>query len=368
MQLPPAAENLARKANGAKFSASTSGQLLLGEDEKPECLPLLKIRWRDATRAQYPDWVEVRFPQPREIDTVVLRTFGEHVFGRNKEGIRAYQLQCDMPDGSWLTVAAVKDNIKEWLIHKFPVITTSAVRVLITEVNAYNEIGWRTEICRDGSSNGDFSRLQDFQVFNLGKKPLYRVSDFSQRVSVEKSALGRVAIFKDDVPMPEGVATSPDYLAKLLRQAGYGVTFLNAELLSNSSVLSKDNFDLFVQPYGCSFPLGTTLYQFLESGGHLVTLGGRAFTNALVRSEDGRLLASGYDSWNHCLSLEDGTGRLVRAFAGNAWHLCRSVSSVQSRSYDTARHRAVHRRSLPADRRIVGGLSLHGIRWASRHR
>jgi hypothetical protein len=296
LQLPAANEDLARKANGAEFSASsTGGQLLLGEDEKPGTLPLLKIRWCDATRAQYPDWVEVRWPQPREIDTIVLRTFGEHVYGRNKEGIRSYEVQCARPDGGWLTVASVKDNLKEWLVHRFPATTTLAVRLVVTEANAYDELGWRTEICRNASSNGNFSRLQEFQVFNLGPKPAYSLRDVLREVFVEKAALGRVAIFKDKVPMPEGVAASPDYLAQVIRQAGYGVTFLDADLLSNSSLLSRENFDLFVQPYGCSFPLGTTLYDFLESGGHLITLGGRAFTDALVRSMDGQLLASGYD-------------------------------------------------------------------------
>ena len=295
LQLPTGNENFARKTNGAKFSASsTSGQLLLGVEPDPNVLPLMQIRWRDATRGQYPDWVEVRFPQPREIDTVVLRTFGEHVHGRNKEGIRSYEVQCARPDGRWLTVATVKDNLKEWLVHQFPATTTQAVRLLVTEANAYDEMGWGSN-CRNGSSNGNFSRLQDFQVFNLGAKPAYQRRDVSRDVVVEKKASGRVAIFKDEVPMPEGVASSPDYLAQVLRQAGYGVTFLDADLLSRSSLLSKENFDLFVQPYGCSFPLGTALYQFLESGGHLVTLGGRAFTNALVRSKDGKLAASGYD-------------------------------------------------------------------------
>jgi hypothetical protein len=309
LQLPPAADNLARKANGATFSASTvSGPLLLGEEDHGDALPLIKTRWRDATRAQYPDWVEVRFPQPREIDTVVLRTFGEHVRGRNKEGIRSYELRCALPDGSWLTVATVKDNMKEWLVHQFPAVTTQAVRLVVTQANAYAEMGGPNEVCRDGSSNGDFSRLQDFLVFRLGEKRPYRVGDVSRRVSVEKGSSGRVAIFKDDVPMPEGVPTPPDDLATLLRRSGYGVTFLDADLLVNSSILSKEHFDLFVQPYGCSFPLGTTLYQFLESGGHLLTLGGRAFTNALVRSKDGKLLASGYDP-----GIITSPGKMVRS-------------------------------------------------------
>ena len=297
LQLPPATENLARKANGAEFSASSvSGQLLLGTEPDPNTPAAIQVRWRDATVGRYPDWVVARFPQPRQIGTVVLRTFGEHVRGRNKEGIRSYELQYAGPKETWITVATVKDNIKEWLIHQFPAISTQAVRLLVTEGNTHDEIGWRVlPFYSEHSPNGNFSRLQDFQVFNLGKKPIYRVCDVSRDVSIEKAALGRVAIFKDDVPMPEGVASSPDYLAQVLRQAGFSVTFLDAELLSNSSILSKENFDLFVQPYGCCFPLGTTLYQFLESGGHLVTLGGYAFTNALVRSPDGKLLASGYD-------------------------------------------------------------------------
>lgn len=296
LQLPRRVEDVATTANGAEFSASSaSGSLLLGEEPDPKSPILMPIRWRDATRAKYPDWVEVRFPQPREIDTVVLRTFGEHVHGRNKEGIRCYQLQCARPEGGWITVASVKDNIKQWLVHQFPTTTTQAVRLVVTGANTYDEMGWRTETCRNDSSNGDFSRLQEFHVFNCGLRPVYRTRDMSRQVTLEKASRGRVAIFKDEVPMAEGIATSPDRLAQLLRQAGYGVTFLDADLLSNSSILLPDNFDLFVQPYGCALPLGTTLCEFLESGGHLVTLGGRAFTNALIRSTEGKLLASGYD-------------------------------------------------------------------------
>ena len=297
LDVPPTAKNFALVTEGAEFSASsTAGKITLGQQKDRNArMESIQLRWRDKTIGQYPDWLAVKFPQPRQIDTVILRTFGEHVHGRNKEGIRDYQLQYRTSGGNWTTLASVRNNTKEYLVHRFPPVITDQLRVQVTAGNVHDEIGWRTEGCRSRSGNSRFSRLQDFEVFKLGPQPVNRVEELSRTVTIEKSAKGCIAVFKDEVPMPEGVASSPDYLAEVLRQAGYGVTFLDAELLSNTSLLAKENFDLFIHPYGCSFPLGTTLYQFLEQGGHLLTLGGQAFTNVVVRSADGKLLATGYD-------------------------------------------------------------------------
>ena len=60
----------------------------------------------------------VTLPKPVEINTVVIHTVGELVHGRNRCGIRDYQLRCRTPGGNWITVAAVRNNTKEYLVHR----------------------------------------------------------------------------------------------------------------------------------------------------------------------------------------------------------------------------------------------------------
>ena len=81
-QVPGAAKNLADAALGANFSG-----------------------------------FGVTLPKPVEINTVVIHTVGELVHGRNRCGIRDYQLRCRTPGGNWITVAAVRNNMKEYLVH-----------------------------------------------------------------------------------------------------------------------------------------------------------------------------------------------------------------------------------------------------------
>lgn len=289
LHVPSDLLNLALQREGATYSASseTEGPITLGaEPDRNARMSAIGTHWQDKTPEQYPDSLIVRFPQPREIDCIVLRTYGEHVRGRNKEGIRDYRLECCTASGDSLIVAAVRNNTKEYMVHHFPPLAATEVRLVVTAANRSNEIGWGSR---------DVSRLQDIEIYRLGSVPAFATQTKSRAVTIQKAVAGRVAIFNDEVPMPEGTASSPERLAQVLRQAGFGVTFLDFDLLTNTSVLDRDNFDLFIQPYGCSFPLGTPLYSFLEAGGHLVTLGGQAFTNALVRSADGQLRSTGYD-------------------------------------------------------------------------
>ena len=237
----------------------------------------------------------VVFSRPVEIDTIILDAFGQHVFGRNKEGARDYRLKCKTAEGQWVTVATVKNNIRRHLIHTFSPLTVSEIRVEVTAHHRYEETKMWQKVWGMRNSAADQYGIRRIEAYKLGSHEGFKAQHKSRSVKINKSPNGNVAIFKDDVPMLKGVASSPDYLAKVLRRAGYGVTFLDAELLANTGVLSKANFDLLVLPYGSSFPLGTTLYDFLEDGGDLVTIGGQAMTRALERTAEGRLVATAHD-------------------------------------------------------------------------
>ena len=189
--------------------------------------------------------------------------------------------------GCALNDISVQNNTKAYLVHRFAPTVTSEVRVVVMAANCRDDIDKWKKYNSYNTYQKDFPRVRQIEVYKLGPAKAFENRSKSRVVTIEKSQKGRIAIFKDNVPMPEGVASSPDHLAEVLRAAGYGVTFLDAELLSNTALLSRDHFDLFIHPYGCSFPLGTTLYEFLEAGGHLLTIGGQAFTNALACSADG---------------------------------------------------------------------------------
>ena len=105
-----------------------------------------------------------------------------------------------------------------------------------------------------------------------------------------------MAIYRDELPVKPPNPSSPEYLASVFRKAGYGVTFLDSKALCVPEIFNRKNFDVFVHPYGSPFPVGTQLYQFLEGGGHLITLGGHPFRRALMFSPEGKLVDGGYDA------------------------------------------------------------------------
>ena len=238
----------------------------------------------------------VSLQKPVEINTVVIHTVGEIVYGRNRCGIRDYQLRCHLTDGKWVTVATVRNNTKGRLVHTLPPLATDEVRIDVTAFNRYKDLElWKSGAYRAFPEPFPPPPLRGIELYRLEPVGTPTARSKTRQVTIDNSAKGRIAIFKDDVPTPDGVPSSPNALAEVLRRAGYGVTFLDAELLSRTSLLSREYFDLFVQPYGCSFPMGSTLYQFLGRGGHLLTLGGQAFTNALERLPNGQLVATGLD-------------------------------------------------------------------------
>ena len=95
--------------------------------------------WQDDTEGWYPDWLVVSLPQPTWIDTVVVHTFPEHVRGRNKFGLRDYQLHLKIA-GRWVTQDEVRGNIAGQIIHSFPACRTEALRIWVMGSNTGDEV------------------------------------------------------------------------------------------------------------------------------------------------------------------------------------------------------------------------------------
>ncbi|MFQ6096084.1 MAG: beta-galactosidase [Armatimonadota bacterium] len=101
---------------------------------------------------------------------------------------------------------------------------------------------------------------------------------------VSRTPRGSIAVWRDDVPV-RGAASDPEHLARLLKDAGYGVTFVSTADLLSPAFLTRDNFDLLVLPYGASYPAHgkDALCSYLSHAGRFFSMGGYAFDNPLVR-------------------------------------------------------------------------------------
>lgn len=80
-----------------------------------------------------------------------------------------------------------------------------------------------------------------------------------------------------------GTTTDPLRLTALLKQT-HDVTMISAAQLANEKLLSRNNFDLLVLPYGETFPVAAkeTVLAFLADGGDLFTTGGYAFESPVT--------------------------------------------------------------------------------------
>ncbi len=103
------------------------------------------------------------------------------------------------------------------------------------------------------------------------------------------SERGRVAVFREPgFPAGPGAA-KPERLADIVRPAVESVEFLDADALSDPTVLRPDRFDLVILPYGENFPepARTTFIRYLHGGGDFLSVGGYAFSNLFYRRESG---------------------------------------------------------------------------------
>jgi len=95
--------------------------------------------WASEPRASLPQWIELAFPAPVELNTVHL-TFDTELNARAPVGplveqcVRDYRLACF--DGKrWKDLAVVKSNFLRHRIHRFPVVTASRLRLTVEGTN-----------------------------------------------------------------------------------------------------------------------------------------------------------------------------------------------------------------------------------------
>jgi hypothetical protein len=245
--------------------------------------------WQNSNRHGYPSWLEIHLPREEEIDTIVIQTFPEVMRGINWMGIRNADIQVKF-NGKWETVGtqcSVRGNIKAAIVFPIPVLKTDAIRVMVLGANTGNQ----EDVFYD---DDDFARILQVGVYRLEIPYPFTSEDLT--VHVEHGPRGSLAIYRDELPVKPANPSSPDYLASLFRKAGYGVTFLDSRALCVPEIFNHRNFEVFVDTYGAPFPVDTMLYDFLASGGHLITVGGHPFRRALMFTPDGKLADGGYDA------------------------------------------------------------------------
>jgi len=127
-----------------------------------------------------------------------------------------------------------------------------------------------------------------FQLANGGAPmPLPR----TEGLKVSRTPKGSIAILQEQFPtelISKGAADA-ERLGVMLRQAGFGVTFLRAGDLCDGTVLSKTNFDLLVLPDATNYPVEgrDALIAYLRAGGSFLSFGGYAFDRPLRWTSDG---------------------------------------------------------------------------------
>lgn len=90
--------------------------------------------WNDSTRGNFPDWLQVTFDQPQTVGRVDLYTLNNKQYPAAKYGLKDWDVQAQV-DGSWQTVAQVRNNTAPLTSSAFTPLTATAVRVLTLASN-----------------------------------------------------------------------------------------------------------------------------------------------------------------------------------------------------------------------------------------
>ena len=221
------------------------------------------------------EWLEVDFSSVKTIDTILIYAYPALVRGRFWRGLRDFQIQYLDSTGDWITLRTVMGNEEDCIVTRFKAISTGSIRVWVTRNHYPEEKGFETGFTPINES----PRILEVEAYRLEDREIWHRREIT--LDVEEGAKGNIGVLADK-GFSEAVS-SPDGIAEILRTEGYGVTFLDAEQLCEPHILNKQNFDILIHPYGKYVPLGINLFEFLQEGGHIITLGGHAFTRAKQR-------------------------------------------------------------------------------------
>ncbi|QNE19459.1 discoidin domain-containing protein [Kribbella qitaiheensis] len=90
--------------------------------------------WNDATKGNFPDWLQLTFDQPETAGRVNLYTLNSKQYPAASYGLKDWDIQAKV-GGAWQTVASVRNNQSGLTSTTFTPTTTTALRVLTLTSN-----------------------------------------------------------------------------------------------------------------------------------------------------------------------------------------------------------------------------------------
>lgn len=113
----------------------------------------------------------------------------------------------------------------------------------------------------------------------------------TEGLSVERGERGTIGILDMGKGLPADFSTAhpPEELAKALREAGFGATVLQAGDLADPAVVTPENLDAIILPFGPYFPRDAkdTFLAYLRAGGSFLSTDGYAFDKLVVLTNAG---------------------------------------------------------------------------------
>jgi hypothetical protein len=93
--------------------------------------------WNDGTSRVFPDWLALELAQPQQLSKVVVHTLDSSRYPAPRYGLADWDVQV-LANGTWQTVASVRDNTVGVVTSTFPPVTTASVRILALASNDAN--------------------------------------------------------------------------------------------------------------------------------------------------------------------------------------------------------------------------------------
>ena len=113
-------------------------------------------------------------------------------------------------------------------------------------------------------------------------------AEYLRSVGFERRVGTDIAILRDDFPRL-GAPSDPAVLAEALKGGGFHTYFVDGEQIANPRIVTPENLDLIVLPYGRAFPAAAreTFQDYLAAGGCFLAMGGYAFDDQVVKTPEG---------------------------------------------------------------------------------
>jgi hypothetical protein len=90
--------------------------------------------WNDATKGNFPDWLQVTFDTPQLVGRVDLYTLNSKQYPAAAYGLKDWDVQAQL-NNTWQTVAQVRGNTSALTSSKFTPVTATALRILALSSN-----------------------------------------------------------------------------------------------------------------------------------------------------------------------------------------------------------------------------------------